>query len=336
MAFREVIGHRRLLQVIARALHRGTLPPSAILAGPAGVGKRRAALAIAQALNCPAASSADGFDVEACGVCPTCQRITRGVHPDVILVEPGDSGAIKVEQVRDVIERAGYRPFEGRRRVVIVEDAEALLPAAQNALLKTLEEPPPSTVFLLVTARPDGLLPTVRSRCPLLRFGPLTEDEIVGALVSGGKSERQARAVAAVADGSIGRALEAEAGELLEARDVAVHVLSRASASSDPRRRLELTKELLEKTGAGGASDRERLAVLLRAMSGVLRDVALEATGAGAAASGPTAETRADRRLDDYAGQRGLRAFATIDRALSALAGNASPKIVADWVVLQL
>ena len=95
------------------------------------------------------------------------------MHPDVLVVEPGDSGSIKIEQVRDVVDRARYRPFEGRRRVVIIDEADALVAAAQNALLKTLEEPPPSSVFILVTARPDVLLPTVRSRCPQLRFRPL-------------------------------------------------------------------------------------------------------------------------------------------------------------------
>ena len=95
------------------------------------------------------------------GRCSTCTRIARSIHPDVIVVEPGDTGSIKIEQVRDVVDRSSYRPFEGRRRVVIVDDAPALVTAAQNALLKTLEEPPPSSVFILVTARPDALLPTV-------------------------------------------------------------------------------------------------------------------------------------------------------------------------------
>jgi len=88
----------------------------------------------------------------------------------VLVVEPGDNGAIKIDQVRDVIDRAGYKPFEGRRRVVIIDQADTMAAGAQNALLKILEEPPPSSVFILVTSRPDMLLATVQSRCPRLRF----------------------------------------------------------------------------------------------------------------------------------------------------------------------
>ena len=91
----------------------------------------------------------------------------------MLIVEPGDNGSIKIDQVRDVDRSRGYRPFEGRRRVVIIDEADALVPQAQNALLKTLEEPPSVVDFILVTSRPDSLLPTVRSRCPRLRFRPL-------------------------------------------------------------------------------------------------------------------------------------------------------------------
>src|SRR5206468_478100 len=122
---------------------------------------------------------------------------------DVMLVEPGDGGSIKIEQIRDLVDRAAYRPFEGRCRVVIIDAADALVPAAQNALLKTLEEPPPASIFILVTAQPDRLLPTVRSRCPCLRFGPLSTGDMVAALVGRGRTDTEARAVAATSDGSL-------------------------------------------------------------------------------------------------------------------------------------
>src|SRR5216684_465392 len=231
MPFRDVIGHRRLVALLARAVHRESLPPSLILSGPDGIGKRLVASATAQALNCTAPLAARSspardvsglsLEVDACGVCTACTRITRGVHPDVILVEPGDSGSIRIDQVRDIVDRAAYRPFEGRRRVVIVDEADAMMPAAQNALLKTLEEPPSASVFMLVSSRPDMLLATVQSRCPRLRFMPLGADDVVAVLMRLGRRQDEARAVAATADGSIGRALAASAGALGEARDLA-------------------------------------------------------------------------------------------------------------------
>src|SRR5919198_1443009 len=171
MPFRDIQGHRRIIDLLSRSSQRGTLPPSLIFAGTSASGARPTAIALAQALNClepsnqqPATSNQQPV-LDSCGTCSACTRIARGVHPDVHVIEPAETGLIRVDQVRDVIDRAAYRPFEGRRRVVIIDDADALLPQAQNALLKTLEEPTPSSVFILVTSKPDLLLPTVRSRC---------------------------------------------------------------------------------------------------------------------------------------------------------------------------
>src|SRR5437660_6779796 len=176
MPFRDVIGHRRIVGLLSRSVEADTLPPSLLFAGPEGVGKRLTAIATAQALNCTTSEMGSGVVFEelsnenaprphfdACGKCAACTRIARNVHPDVLLVERGDTGSIKIEQVRDLIDRSAYRPFEGRRRTVVIDQADALVVAAQHALLKSLEEPPPSTVFFLITSRPDALLPTVLS-----------------------------------------------------------------------------------------------------------------------------------------------------------------------------
>lgn len=329
MPFRDVIGHRRLVELLSRSVERASLPPSMIFAGPSGVGKRLAATAVAQALNCLQPRTGDhGFD--ACGACPACSKIARGVHPDVLVIEPGDSGTIKIDQVREVIDRAGYRPFEGRRRVVIIDDADALVSQAQNALLKTLEEPPPSSVFVLVTARPDMLLPTVRSRCPRLQFRPLSANDVAGALEARGRSAAEARAVAATADGSLGRALAASADALVEAREAAQRVLARAAASQDPGRRLEAAKDI-------PAATRDELATHLRAMASLLRDVEVLATDADERTlANADVRPHLERLVPAYRGERGVLAFKAIDRALAALDRNAGVKIVADWLALQL
>jgi DNA polymerase-3 subunit delta' len=337
MPLRDVIGHRRLVELLARSVGRDSLPPSLIFSGPDGVGKRRVALATAQALNCIAPPPAtESLERDACGTCSACQRIARGIHPDVLHVEPGDSGSIKVEQAREIVERTVYRPFEGRRRVVIVNEADALLPAAQHALLKTLEEPTPSSVFILVTARPDVLLPTVRSRCPRLSFRALATAEVAEALVRLGWSSGEAHVVAATAGGSINRALQARASDLVEARTTAVRVLAAAASTTDARRRLEAAQHLVARTGSGGAGDRDYLAAELRAMASLLRDIELLATNADRSSLGNADLGSTLERLTAFQGERGVRAFEAIDQGLVALERNAGVKIVADWVALHL
>jgi DNA polymerase-3 subunit delta' len=303
---RDITGHQRLVELLARSIASGTLPPSLLFAGPAGATKRQTALAVAQTLNCldlRQGTDASGQPItDACGVCTSCVRIQRGVHPDVVIVEPGDTGAIKIDQIREVVERAAYRPFEGRRRAVVIDEADALMAPAQNALLKTLEEPPSLSVFILITTRPDMLLPTVRSRCIRLLFTEPGAEEID-----------------------------------VDAREIAQSVLVHASTTTDPGRRLEGAKELLAKTGQGGAADRDQLSAHLKAMASLLRDVEVLATGADAVTlANPDVKPALERLVPSFKGDRGLAAFSAIDRALEALDRNSGVKIVADWLVLQL
>ena len=338
MPFRDIVGHRRLVSLLSRAVARGSVPPALLLAGPAGIGKRRAAMALAEAVNCLQPVETTDLERDACGECAACRRIARGVHPDVIVIEPGETGSIKIEQVRDVVDRAGYRPFEGRRRAVIVDEADALVPQAQNALLKTLEEPPAASIFVLVSSLPDALLPTVQSRCPRLRFGPLAAADVAAALMRDhGYAEADARAAAADADGSIGRALAAESADLADARDAARRLLEQSARPADPSRRLDLARNLAPAAKGTSAGEREQLATLLRALGSLVRDVGILASGgdAGLLANGDL-RPQLEALTRSYDPDRTTRAYVAVDQALAALERNASPKIVADWLVLQL
>ena len=336
MAFATIAGHQRLLALLARAIARDTLPPSLLLAGASGIGKRRTAMAVAEALNCLAPRKTGAFETDACGECASCRRIARRVHADVVVLEPGDTGTIKTDSVREVIDRSNYRPFEGRRRVVIVDDADALMESAQNALLKTLEEPPQASVFILVSSMPDALLATVRSRCRPLRFGDLTPAEVAAVLVRDHEyAEADAKAAAADAGGSVGRALEASAVDLAEARDAAQRLLQHAARSADPGRRLEAVRGLTGK--ATGPAERDQMAVCLRSLSSLLRDLGLLSNRADPAAlANADLRDELDRLASAFDSERSTRAFNAVDRALAALERNVNPKVVADWVVLQL
>jgi DNA polymerase-3 subunit delta' len=329
MPFRDILGHEHVLGLLSQAVERGTLPQSLIFAGPSGVGKHLAAVALAQVLNCQAPLNGD-----ACGDCAACRRIARGVHPDVLFIKPEESGNIKIDQIRQAIESAGYRPFEGRRRVVVIDDADAII-QGQDALLKTLEEPPAASVFVLVTAMPDLLLPTVQSRCQRLRFGRLAPGNVAEVLKTRHDySDEEAHAVASQSDGSIGRALEEGSESFKEAREAALALLQRAATSHNPAARIQGASDL---PGAGRKADRDALGQALLALSSILRDLgALMSSADDRALANADLKSKLQSLLRSYDRERVLSAFAAVDKALDALARNASPKIVADWLALQI
>ncbi|MCW5890078.1 MAG: DNA polymerase III subunit delta' [bacterium] len=196
-----------------RAAVRDDRPAAAyLLHGPAGLGKRRIADGFAARLLC---ATPDGDD--ACGSCAQCTRVAAGTHPDLKVVERDQERRdIRTEQARELTRWLGLRPLMAERKVAIIDDAECLNEHGQNALLKTLEEPPGAAVLVLVATRATLLLPTVRSRCQRIRFDPLEPAEVTALLVARGVKADAAATMAARAEGSPGRALalidDADAG----------------------------------------------------------------------------------------------------------------------------
>jgi DNA polymerase-3 subunit delta' len=191
MPFADLTAQDRAVAPLRAALRRGALHHAYLFGGPAGVGKAAAALLVAQAANCdaPPSPGTGGYRDDPCGACGPCRKVARGVHPDVIvlreeraMVKAGvwdprggrtPSRDIVVDQVRDLVDhRLALRRAEARRRFVVIDPADAMNPQAQNALLKTLEEPPDDTTLVLVSSTPDALLPTIRSRCLRVAFAP--------------------------------------------------------------------------------------------------------------------------------------------------------------------
>ncbi len=256
---------------------------------------------------------------------------------DVIVLEPDERASIKIDVIREVLSRTGYRPFEGNRRVVLIREADTLEPAAQNALLKSLEEPPPGTMFILTTAVPGALLPTVRSRCMRLRFGRLTSAEVAAVLVRDhDRSEAEARDTAPLADGSIGQALALSDGDVISLRDSAMRLLRQTSGRSDMQARLQAATTLV-----AGPSKKERsredLSVVLRVTAALLRDI--EAINSGAdprVLANPQLSVDLTTLAGAFGGDRARTAFGAVDRARTALERNAGTKVVAEWLAVQI
>lgn len=200
---------------LIRTLRSGSFVHAYLISGAAGTGKRSLANCMAQFLLCT------GQD-KPCGTCPACVQVRTQNHPDVIIVQPGvpinpevDKGlkSIPVDEIRKVNEIVGQHTFVGGQRVVIIQRAEKMTPQAQNALLKTLEEPMEGTVFLLISDAPELLLTTIVSRCRALKLHPWPDDVVLRVLKEHGVSEARAQEALHVSGGSIGRALEVSADE---------------------------------------------------------------------------------------------------------------------------
>ena len=331
--FASIVGHTHVVSLMRRAAAAGRVPQSLLVAGPEGVGKRTFAIAIAQAVNCPSRRDGDG-----CGTCVTCQRIARGQHSDVTIVTPGDEASIKIKMLRErVLDPIGYRPFEAERRVYIIDPADEVTAEGQDALLKTLEEPPPAAILVLVSAYADTLRPTVQSRCRRLRLGPLSERDVARILVERCEVDRaRAGALAAVSGGSVARALAMadDDGDLAEDRGAALGLLSAAARSTNVLPRLKAAVALTQHAKSRRA--REAVGTRLAIAASLLRD--LGALAAGESRGLANADLTADLRAlaPSFALPRVSAGFDTLTRAQEHLDRSASPKVVADWVALMI
>jgi DNA polymerase-3 subunit delta' len=336
--FSDVIGHRPLVSLLSRAVARGTLPPALLFAGPPGVGKWRVARTLAAAVNClnPDRLAASDLALDACGSCRACDRIQRAVHVDVLALEPDDKASIKIDLVREVLEQTSFRPFEGARRLVLIREADTLEPQAQNALLKSLEEPPAGTVFVLTSALPGVLLPTVRSRLMRLAFGRLSEADVTRVLVERQEyAEREARAAAALADGSVANALALGSTDVAVLREMAMLLLNQAAANGPAASRLQAASTVVGPPK--NERSREELTLILRLLASMLRDLELlHLGGDNRGLANPGLADELARLRTRFGAERARGAFSAVDRAIVALGRNAGSKVVADWLSVQL
>lgn len=269
MSFATLIGNQRNKEILQRLLQRGNLGMTFIFAGADGVGKRQFALTFAKAANCQN-PPAQKFD--SCDECPACQRIKRGEYSDVVTIKP-DGASIKIEQTRDLLADVFVRPREGRQRFFLLDDADKLREGAANSLLKTLEEPPATSTMILLTARPDALLPTIRSRAQKLNFAPLSFGEMKQYLAE--NFDRPAPDTELLAHLTGGRIGQASAIDLTEYRRERREILELLELLASGNNRFRLVKAAEHY----GKQERDAFERMLQLSLHLLRDVFLLAAG---------------------------------------------------------
>jgi DNA polymerase-3 subunit delta' len=331
----DLIGHGAIRRELWTLAARPEPPHALLFAGPEGLGRTRLAQEFAAALNCEARTPSLFGPSEPsppCGSCRPCRLIAAGAHPDVLVLEPGDalcrprsgesgherhptSRDIRICQVRGVIDLVSRYPLEARYRVIIVEPAERLGREAQPALLKTLEEPPAHTCFVLVTAAPEAVSETIRSRCRRIDVRPVPAAELQAALEARGLAPEQAAAIAEAARGRPAVALAyAERPDLLEDR-ARLAERCRSLAEAPDGARLAYAAELAERY----RRDRQLVEAELDAWEAYWEGALRTAAQAG----------------DRSAARRAIDALRAVARARADLLANVQPRLAFDLMLLR-
>lgn len=326
MVFDQIRGHERPIRVLRRALAAARIPGAYLFSGPDGVGKRTTALAFAAALNCPEREG------EACGTCKSCRMIMEGTHPDLFVPDrsgtripknpPASGGKERTGSgyISEIVPKLPYAPMMGRFKVVLLDDAHQLTETAANYLLKTMEEPPSRTLFVLVTAAEHLLLPTVVSRCQRIRFSPLTEEQVVSILTGLGEDVAVASRAALLSDGSVGKGRELIRQGSVDGLAGWMDLV-RGVGRMSPADRLRNVTSLLGSTGGKGG-DRAGLEQFIAASRATLEARLREV------ARGTGLERAEQEKL--------LSVFETLRDIVSSARRNANPKLLADHLAGRL
>lgn len=268
--WRGILGHDAVVELFRRTLATGRLASTYLFVGPAGIGKKRFALELARCLLCQRASDAA---LEACGECDSCRLFSAGNHPDLEVAGlPNDKSELPIalfvgdnehRNQEGLCHRIALKPFLGGRRVAIIDDADHFNAASANCLLKTLEEPPPRSVLILIGTSPARLLPTIRSRSQVVRFQPLSVDDVAKILLERGEAQDQTQAGrrAELSEGSIERALELADPSLDEFRGGFLKALS--ATSVDSVRLGRMVQAFVDEAGKEASLKRSRLRTII-------------------------------------------------------------------------
>ena len=274
LLFKEIFGQEKAIGFLKRIVANDKVASAYLFSGARGIGKTTTALAFALLLNCEKPIDGDG-----CGECSSCRKLLDGNHPDLLIVEPEqEKKGIGIDQIREINRQLAFSPVLEGYRIIIIDPAEKMTDEAANAFLKTLEEPPPHTVFILNVRDPRELFPTIVSRCQKVPFKPLPDKDIVHWLISREHVDKEkAKIVVKFSEGSLGRALLLAGDEHFNARVDWITMLNRiTNEPSDTL--LDLAQECsgqLKKTGMSAETRDTGTALMLGIWKSWYRDLLL-------------------------------------------------------------
>ena len=326
MSWNTLLGHAGQIEKLRCSSAGGRLAHAYAFVGPAGIGKKRFALELAQCLLCENHTDAE---LKSCGTCSSCQQVAAGTHPDLLAVGLLDGkrelllkqfiGEKETRGKEGLCYDVSLKPMSGRRRVALIDDAETLNDESANALLKTLEEPPPNSVLILIATSADLLLPTIRSRCQIVPFQPLASDHVRQLLLREGVTadEREAAQAAALSGGSLDAARQLLDPQLRTLREELYNLLA-----AHPFRSAQTAArmiESLEPAGAEKASQREYTGWMIRFCVEFFRQALLAVTRGGTARTIDIPQVRTFiERLGEPGVETSDRLIDLVERCLAA------------------
>lgn len=322
MAFGDILGSSRIKRILGRSLLKGRLPNSMLFSGPKGVGKLKTAFVTAKALNC--LNKVD----DACEECESCVSINTGNHPDVMHIFP-ETEVLKIDQMRILKEAAYLKPMIGRKRVFIIEQAEKMTPQAANSLLKVLEEPPSFSHIILVTDNPFIILPTVISRCQVLKFSPVSREDIEDHLVKQEIDRTKARIISLLVRGNLKQALSFDWEKIKTEREKAWTLFWAITGGG------ELADFLKEYSAKRRALVGDELNDILEIIASFYRDILLlKENGSVDSLMNPDYEDEMRALSDDISLAQCLGLLAHVEDSLSALKRNMNVRLLVSSMIL--
>ena len=322
MSFKDIIGQEGAIKILQSAIKNNRLSHAYLFVGPDGVGKGLTAKTLAKALNCQKG------DIDSCDECRNCIRIDLDKYPDVKMIKPIGT-SIKIEEMRKIRREASFKPLEGRKKVYIIQEASTMTQPAANSLLKTLEEPQGETLFILTTSNIHGLLPTIISRCQLIRFKPLSTKVVEDFLIKKeGVIKDEAYMASNLSEGSLGKAIGIARSEQKELRNRVIDLIAKIT--------LKDVEEVF-KTAREFIQDRDQIPFILSVLSSWYRDLFVfkEAEDPSSLVNMDKKE-EIEREIEKYSKEEIEEVLSLILRTIDYIKRNVNPQLAIETLLLKI